>query len=397
VVRAVARPDDIRRHNLGLLLEQVHRDGELSRAELTQRLGLNRSTIGALVSDLTEFGLLSEFVPTTSVRAGRPSHVVGPRADGPFAIAVDLEVERIASAAVGIGGRVLVRHDSVVPPGERSPQRVASLIAEHVEHLLGQTAAGSGSWPVGVGISIPGTITRSDGRIGVSPNLDWQDLAFAEIVEQYLPLPLTVDLGNDADLGVLAEHLRGAARSSNDVVYITGRIGVGAGILVDGLPLRGHRGVAGEIGHVMLDPTGEPCHCGSRGCVETFIGEAALLRAVGSALTPGHHSVSWFFESVRSGDPVAIGAMQALAEPLGRTIATLVNILNPELVVLGGVLSGVLQVAGAEVEASVQRHSFGTADPAVLLAASGLGHDSSLIGAADLAFQRLLADPFSRP
>src|SRR5690349_6772650 len=101
---AVSRPDDIRRHNLALVLREVHRDGPLSRAELTQRLSLSRSTIGTLVTDLSELGLVQESVPVGGERAGRPSHVVAPRPDGPYSLAVDVDLDRISVAAVGVGG-----------------------------------------------------------------------------------------------------------------------------------------------------------------------------------------------------------------------------------------------------------------------------------------------------
>jgi predicted NBD/HSP70 family sugar kinase len=397
--RAAARPDEIRRHNLGLLLEQVHRDGELSRAELTQRLGLNRSTIGALVADLTELGLLSELVPTRNERAGRPSHLVGPRGDGPFAIAVDIEVDRIASAAVGLTGDVLTRRETPLRPDERTPEHVVAVIADDADFLIRSAAADA--WPVGVGVSIPGTVTRNGRDIAMSPNLVWRNLPFGSMIAdglaEGLSLHLPVELGNDADLGVLAEHLRGAARGCGDVVYLAGRIGVGAGILVNGVALRGYLGLAGEIGHVVLDPAGPLCHCGNRGCVETYIGQPAVLAAVGRFSAPGSESISWLVESVRAGDSDAIAGMRTIAEPLGRTIANLVNVLNPERVVLGGLLARVLDVARVEIEASVDRQTFEASRGSAQLRGAGLGQDSSLMGAAELAFQELLANPFTRP
>src|ERR1700744_3489794 len=122
-----ARPDEIRRHTLGLLRDGVHRDGELSRAELTQRLGLNRSTIGALVADLTELGLVGEHVPTGNERAGRPSHVVAPLAGGPYAVAVDIEVDRVVVAAVGLGGQVLARTEDRIDDRTNGPDHVVGL------------------------------------------------------------------------------------------------------------------------------------------------------------------------------------------------------------------------------------------------------------------------------
>src|SRR5689334_7549713 len=131
----VARPDAIRRHNLGMLLEQIHRDGDLTRAELTQRLHLSRSTIGALAADLSDLGLVDERVPGGGDRAGRPSHVVGPRTDGSYAVAVDVDIARVTTAAVGIGGHVLARHVVETPASPPTSEAVARLIVEAAEVL----------------------------------------------------------------------------------------------------------------------------------------------------------------------------------------------------------------------------------------------------------------------
>ncbi|SOD72970.1 predicted NBD/HSP70 family sugar kinase [Jatrophihabitans sp. GAS493] len=398
MLRSAARPDDIRRHNLGLLLEEIHRHGELSRAELTQRLGLNRSTIGVLVADLTELGLVSEFVPSRGDRAGRPSHMVGPSDDGPFAVAVDIEVDRVASAAVGLTGQVLDRLESALEPSERGASHVAGVIATHIDSLI--AGAAGESWPVGVGVSVPGTVTRDGLSISLSPNLNWRDLAFAAMItdrlREHQPVQLPIELGNDADLGVMAEHLRGAARDCEDVVYLTGRIGVGAGIVTNGVALRGHDGRAGEIGHVVLDPAGPLCHCGNRGCAETYIGQAAVLATVGQKAGTAA-SAAWLLSMVRGGDETAITGLRSIANPLGRTLANLVNVLNPQRVVLGGLLAAVIEVAQQDVEAALNKHAFDTAHGSLQLCGAGLGQDSSLMGAAELAFKGLLANPFSRP
>jgi len=392
VARSAARPDEIRRHNLGLLLEQVHRDGELSRAELTQRLGLNRSTIGTLVAGLTELGVVTESVPTANDRAGRPSHVVGPSMDGPYAVAIDLDVDHVVIAAIGLGGREILRREGVIDDQHRAPEAVAEQIAKLVKELTADVDAG---WPTGIGVSIPGTVSRGGVRVDRSPNLDWSDVPFAQLLSKRLATELPVRLGNDADLGVLAEHLRGAARDHTNVVYLTGRIGVGAGILIDGAPLRGRSGLAGEIGHVVLDPAGPLCHCGNHGCAETYIGQLAVLAAAGRELPPGRDSASLLVSAVQQGDPAVVGALRRCADPLGRTIATLVNLLDPDCVVLGGILAEILAVAGEDVIDAVDTHGFGSHRGQSILRAAGLGQYSSLMGAAELAFQELLADPLS--
>ena len=386
----VARPDAIRRHNLGLLLGQVHRDGELTRAELTSRLHLSRSTIGALVAELTELGLVDERVPSGGVRAGRPSHVVAPRPGGPYAIAVDLDITHLTAAAVGIGGQILARH--VIETTDRPPDPRAA--AGHIVDAVGVLAAqvGPAAPALGIGVSVPGTVNRHSGAVEFAPNLEWRHEAFGEILESAVPRDLPISIGNDADLAVLAEHLRGNARDCDDVVYLMARIGVGAGIIVGGRPLRGHEGLAGEVGHNVVDASGPECHCGKRGCVETFIGENALLALAGRDEPATAESVAKVFADADGGDAAAASAIRTVAEALGRTVASLVNILDPEKVLLGGSLTGVLEFAADDVERALRSHVLG-GTPLPELVPPGLGDDSALLGAAELAFADLLADP----
>ncbi|MCU1658938.1 MAG: Sugar kinase of the family, may containing an N-terminal domain [Pseudonocardiales bacterium] len=387
----VARPDAIRRHNLGLLLTQVHRDGEITRAQLTRRLHLSRSTIGALVADLTELGLVDERVPSGGKRAGRPSHVVGPRADGPYAIAVDVDITHVTSAAIGIGGEVLARHVVATANGPRRPRQAAALVDEAVREL--SKRVDPGARPVGIGVSVPGTVSRRTGTVEFAPNLEWRHEAFGEMLAEVVPPELPVYVGNDADLAVLAEHLRGNARDCDDVVYLMGRIGVGAGIIVNGRPLRGHDGHAGEVGHNVVDASGPQCHCGKRGCVETYIGENALLALAGRNVLPTQESIAAVFADASAGDEAAASAVRTVADALGRTVASLVNVLNPERVLLGGSLAGVLEFARDEIVRSVDRFGMGASRHSVQLCTPDLGDDSPLLGAAELAFADLLTDP----
>jgi predicted NBD/HSP70 family sugar kinase len=209
------------------------------------------------------------------------------------------------------------------------------------------------------------------------------------------PPNLPVSVGNDADLAVMAECLRGAGRDCDDVVYLMGRIGVGAGVIVNGAPLRGHDGHAGEVGHNVVDVCGPPCHCGKRGCVETFIGDKALLKLAGRPVSPTVEHVAQVFADAALGDERAAAAVRSVAGWLGQTIGGLVNILNPERVILGGSLAGVFDFARTELEVSLAAQTMTTAREAVQLCTPGLGADSSLLGAAELAFARLLGDPLT--
>ncbi|MDQ2749839.1 MAG: ROK family transcriptional regulator [Actinomycetota bacterium] len=386
-----ARPDAIRGHNLGLLLGQVHRDGELTRAQLTQRLALSRSTIGALVADLTELGLVDERVPSGGARAGRPSHVVGPRRDGPYAIAVDIDVTHLTIAAVGIGGHVLSRHTLTMDPSP-SP---ADLVAEHIvaEAAKIGVEVDDRARPIGIGISVPGTVDWHSGTVEFAPNLTWRHEDFGAMVAALAPPGLRVFVGNDADLAVVAEHLRGSGRGCDDLVYLIGRIGVGAGIIVNGAPLRGHDGYAGEVGHNVVDVSGPQCHCGKHGCVETYVGENALQELAGRGGPATAATVAAVFADAAAGEERAVAAVRTVAAALGRTIAGLVNVLNPERVLLGGSFTEVLRLAEDEMMQALDRYTMGDSRNAVQLCAPLLGEDSSLLGAAELAFAGLLTDP----
>ena len=386
-----ARPDAIRRHNLALLLGQVHRDGELTRAQLTQRLALSRSTIGALVADLTELGLVAERVPTGGARAGRPSHVVGPRPDGPYAIAVDVDVTHLTIAAVGIGGQVLSRHTMAMNPSPSPPDLVARHIVEQAAKVA--VEADERAWPIGIGISVPGAVDWHGGTVEFAPNLTWRHEDFSAMVAALAPPGLRVLVGNDADLAVLAEHVRGGGRGSDNVVYLIGRIGVGAGIIANGVPLRGHDGYAGEVGHNVVDVSGPECHCGKRGCVETYVGENALLELAGRGGPATADSIASVFADAAAGEERSSAAVRAVASALGRTIASLVNVLNPERVLLGGSFADVFRLAEPEVMNALDSHTMVDSRNAVQLCTPRLGSDSSLLGAAELAFAALLADP----
>ena len=243
-----------------------------------------------------------------------------------------------------------------------------------------------------MGVSIPGTVDLVTGRVGVAPNLGWEDVPLGAMLAEVMPDDVPVVVGNDADLAVLAEHQRGNARDCDDVVFLMGRIGVGAGIIIGGLPVRGRDGHAGEIGHNVLDPAGPPCHCGKRGCLETYVGDSALLSLAGRRRRHDNDAML-VFAAAREGNARAAEAVQKVAQSLGRAIAGLVNTLNPERVLLGGSFGTVLDMAERAMQDSLEHYVLDAPGETVLLCKPGLAGDSALIGASEVAFAQLLADP----
>ncbi|MFI5954593.1 ROK family protein [Cryptosporangium sp. NPDC051539] len=390
----VVRPEEIRRHNLSQVLHQIHVHGAMSRAELTASLGLNRSTIGDLVADLVRRGMVDEHVPAAGVdraggdKAGRPSHMVAPRRDGPYVLAVEVEVERMVSAAVGLGGRIHVRRETPLA-SPSSPSGALTQIARDARWLAARMPVDARL--VGVGVSVPGTVRRTDGMVVHAPNLGWRNVPFGARLRRRLGDSVSVRIGNNANLGALAEHQRGAARQLRDVVYVTGGVGVGGGVIVDGAEVLGAGGYAGEIGHIMLDPNGPPCHCGSNGCVETSLGEHAMLRAAGHTGPPGSAAVAAVLASAAEGCEPAAAAVAAQGVVLARLLGILVNVFNPEAIIVGDTMEQILRIERTAVEAEIGRRSKAESRAALLLLTPGLGRDSALIGASELAFQHVVA------
>lgn len=387
--------EEVRRHNLSAVLEAVHRAGALSRTELAARLGLNRSTILDLVGDLAAAGLLLEEQPRSRTGAGRPSRVVRP-VPAVHAVAAAIEVDSLTVAALGLGGTVLCRVRSPHPAGRVTP---VGQVVQRIALLSGELAAACGPAArcVGIGVAVAGAVRSSDGLVSFAPNLGWRDEPLGELLRAALPgqLPagLPVRVGNDADLGALGEATRGVAAGRRDIVYLSGQAGIGGGFIVDGRPVTGAAGYAGEVGHLMVHPGGRRCRCGSRGCWETEVGEDALLLAAGRPAGGGRGAVRQVVRDAAAGDPVARAAVESVGGWIGDGLAGLVNLLNPQMIVLGGVLAEVYPSAVDVVASRLAAGALPGPRERVELVLPALGPDSALHGAAELAFAALLADP----
>jgi predicted NBD/HSP70 family sugar kinase len=204
---------------------------------------------------------------------------------------------------------------------------------------------------------------------------------------------MPVAVGNDADLGVLAEHVRGAAVGCDDVVYLAGHSGIGAGVFTSGRPLVGHDGYAGEVGHLVVNPRGSECHCGSHGCWETEAGEERLFELAGRPPAGGLAAVREVVVAASEGDAASATAVEHVATWLGTGTAGVVNIFNPEVVILGGALAEIFAAAEPTVRAAVEASALAPPREQVRLLSPAFGLDSSLVGAAERAFAPLLSDP----
>ncbi|WP_280218440.1 ROK family protein [Nocardia neocaledoniensis] len=378
----VARPDEVRRFNRSSLLRLLHLGGPATRAALATELGLNRSTIKMLVDALAESGLVEERVPRLARGAGRPSLLVLPQPQAAVVLAVDVQVEHAGIALVGFGGQILGRNSWNLHGRQRQPAEVITHIAESATLL----AADLGLRPVAAGVSVPGVVRRADGLVHAAANLDWTDVALGARLTGVLGIPVVV--GNDAELGALAEYARGAGRGAGDTVFVSADVGVGGGLISQGTLLRGAAGYLGEIGHMTVRPDGRPCHCGNTGCWETEVGEAALCRALGrSEHGPRGAIVAELRALPGDGGP----ALAEYLDWLTLGLVNVVNILGPELLVLGDLFTALPDAAVAAVAEEVRRRSMvSRAIGGVRIEKSRLGADSKLLGAAEAAFDGVL-------
>ncbi|WP_433240621.1 ROK family transcriptional regulator [Streptosporangium sp. CA-135522] len=391
-MRAGPSQEEIRRHNLGALLRHVHLGGPTSRAELTNRMGLNRSTIMALTADLTAAGLVREELPRETGRAGRPSLVVRPESARVYVFALDVGVDRLVAARVGLGGTILDRREAVRRRGPFVLDEVVGPLAGFARQMHRKTRPDTVC--VGVAAAFSGGVSRSDGVVRFGPNMGSVDVPFAEEMTRKLALGLPVAVGNDANLAALAEHTRGVGVGCRDLIYLHGDVGIGGGVIVNGQLLGGHQGFGGEVGHMIVNPKGRLCGCGSLGCLEAEAGERAVLEAAGRfGARIGRDAVRAVVDAADRGDIVAQAALSRVGDWLGLGVANLVNVFNPEMVVFGGMLREVYLGSAAQVRSRLAVDALSSSRDGLRLRTSALGDDATLVGAAELAFAQVLADP----
>jgi predicted NBD/HSP70 family sugar kinase len=377
--------DGLRQHNLATVLGLVHRSQGVPRSQLTQTTGLNRSTIAALVGELTVAGLVRESEPAASNRVGRPSPVV--TADpGVVAFAVNPEIDAVTVGVVGLDGVVqsrIRRETDTIP----SAREAVALAADTIRDVRRDLPAAHRA--VGIGVAVPGLVRRGDGLVKLAPHLGWIDEPFVDLLRDATGLPTRA--GNDASLGALAESLFGAGRGVGTLVFLNGGAsGVGGGALVDGRPLGGFDGYAGELGHTLVNSNGVACHCGAVGCLETEVGQAELLRALGRS-RGDDDDLAGLLEA--STDPVVLAEVDRQAGFLGIALRNVINVFNPETIVLGGFLGALLGVAESRIEALATSTALRGPRETVRIRRAELGSGRLMIGAAELAFAGLLADP----
>jgi predicted NBD/HSP70 family sugar kinase len=384
------RSETVRRANLGAIVRELHVRGPSSRSQLVARTGLTRSAIRSLIGELSAAGIASEERARGIGTPGRPSPVVRLNARSRTALALEISVDSLAAAMVGLGGEVLAERRTDRPRGHSTVDAIAGDLARLTRTVRRDARA---AVEIGTGVAIVGLVRPADGIVSVAPNLGWLDVPVAERLACAVSSAGPVTIANDADVGALAELRRGAARGADNVLYVSGEVGVGGGLIVDGRLMAGASGYAGEVGHMPVNPEGRPCRCGSRGCWETEIGERALLAAAGHDPDGGRVAREAVLDAATAGGERALEAMDQVGRWLGIGLALLVNVLNPRLIVLGGLLGRIHPFVERRVREAIEQYALPASRELLRIVPAALGASAPLVGAGELALEPLLIDP----
>lgn len=379
--------DDIRRHNLSVILRLVHRGGAASRSLLTRQTGLNRSTIAALVGELVELGMVEERDPDPTNQVGRPSPIVAV-SERVVALAVNPEIDAVTIGIVGLDGTV---HRRIRYPTERSPSvgEAVNIAAAVIEGMRGELE--SRFRVIGIGVAVPGLVRAHDGLVRLAPHLGWVDEPLAEMLEQATGYP--VSAANDASLGAMAERYFGAGKGLTDLIYLNGGAsGIGGGVIAGGNAIGGIAGYAGEFGHTRVSSGPAVDSAGITGTLEAEVTRSALLDVLGLESADADE----LEQALLTSDSPAVRAeVERQLDYLAVALGGAINILNPQLVVLGGFLASLLAVDATRLNTAVALQALRAPYGTVRIAAAELGSNLLMIGAAELAFEQLLDDPAS--
>ncbi|MEW9551345.1 ROK family transcriptional regulator [Nonomuraea sp. NPDC050783] len=363
---------DVRRHHRRLVLRSLRDDGPQPRADLARRLGLSATTMTKVVGQLLDEGLVAEgAVEGAGQRVGRPSTGIAIRADARHVIGVRVGAGTVELGVCDLRARVLESASFAFDAAD-GPERVVARIAEEASRLAAAVPSGR---LLGVGVAAPGPVDAAHRRNVLSVNLGWRDVAFADPLEDALGVPAVVD--HNVRSMALAESRYGATGGADPLLYVHVRTGVGAGLVIGGQPFRpGAYGVT-ELGHLRVLEKGRTCACGATGCLETVVSEPYLAERLGR----------------RSPDPLAElddALLGELADHLTTGLASVVNLLNPELILLGGIFRTAPEPVLDRVRAALRAKAFPALRDTVRVERPTLGGDAGVVGGAAVALDSFL-------
>ncbi|WP_239136401.1 ROK family transcriptional regulator [Dactylosporangium siamense] len=394
----------VRRANLSRTLRHIRAAGPGSRAAIAAATGLHKTTVSSLVEELLSRRLVRETGLERSGTAGRPGRGVALSPEL-GAVGIELNVDYLAVHGCDLTGRTVVERRVSFDAARRDVEGCLDDLAEAADRALAELVA-RGVTPVGLTVAVPGLVDVARGVVVVAPNLGWRDVPVVSRLAKGLDPALRVGVDNDANLAALAEFTWGVAAGTADLVYLTGSVGVGGGAIVDGRLLRGADGFSGEIGHLPVEPVGDPCGCGRTGCWETKVGLAELVRRITPEFAYGlgdgpipdpQERIAEVRRRLDARDPAAVDAVTGIGRWLGHGGAILVNLFNPRVVVLGGYFADLADHLLPAAQAQLTRLAMASPAARCHFVASDLGFTAAARGGAGAVIERMIDDPTTVP
>ncbi len=390
----------IKQHNRAIVLRTLLQQGALSRQTIARLTGLTPSTITNVVAQLSAAGLVEEVGEDESVyhaAGGRQPILVDVRAGGALALAVHVAYASVNVAVVNVKG--VVEHVETTPiPTGSSPDQLVSSVSAMVDKALHTVSRGR---VVGLGIATIGLVDPAVGVIEYVALHDWHDVPLVASLVAQFSLPVTIE--NGARAMALAEHWYGVGRRLHDLIFIDVSAGIGSGIIIDGHVHRGMTGIAGEIGHTVVAENGPRCACGKYGCLEAFASTVAIAAKYRAGIAPAQACLPRVIDAAETtliatevltaaadGDHDAVAIVREVTQPLASAIANLVDVLDPQCVIIGGDVLAARDLVLDTIKQTVAARALVPTNESVKIVPATLGAHIGIIGAATLAFERYL-------
>ena len=386
---SMTMPRAVRHINETRALAALFQGIALSRADLARELGLTRSTASSIVAALIRDGLVVEghddYLDDRS-KTGRPGMPLRLNSDHAVFLGADIEVGHETVVAIDLTAKVIARVTRKFDLARATPELVVESLVKLVRSVIAELP--NPKAVRGMNVTVPGLLDH-DGNILRAPLLRWSDVPILKMLRAKLPEITSIEAENDANAFAIAEQYRNGASAPSEALYILFDAGVGAGMVSNGKLLRGHDGYAGEIGHIVIGDEGFVALATLPGSLESFVGSEAVLarhRFHGGAA----RSIGEFVAALRAGSPSALETASDWSRYLGRGLATLTSILNPQKIVLGGAVAALFGFVEREVMASMRKHQL-PSQPVPIVELSPLGADGPAIGAASILHRKMLA------
>jgi predicted NBD/HSP70 family sugar kinase len=395
--------DLVRRLNTSLLLNILRTHSPQSRADLAKITGLGRTTVSSLVDELLGRGLIHEMGLQPS-GGGRPGTELGLNPNGGCAIGIEINTNFILVVLTDFVAQV--RWHKRIDVDSNEPGRFIFVAESLIKEALDYNARTERLNPLGIGVGVLGLVQAVTGELKLAPNLHWHNLPLQSMWQSRYGIPVFVE--NQATAAALGEYYFGAAKDYSDTIFIdASALGIGAGIVLGGKLFKGSQGFAGEAGHMVIDPAGPQCACGNHGCWEAVLNSAAIVSQLCAHLERGEQSIIFdlvqgkadniSLETVQQAadmnDPAAQAALIEASRWMGFGLANLVNIFNPQLIILGGVLSQTIAPYLEIVKQSVWERALAPSVDGVEIKLSTLGTNACVMGTIAVVLDEILREP----